>query len=101
VTTGERFTVIISLLGLVFVVMTALLGFVVKVTVRWTRTEDKLGALVTEVRKLIIRKDADHERIRSDVRDKEARADVEHRDMRERLTWLERRELAQRRENDP
>jgi uncharacterized protein Yka (UPF0111/DUF47 family) len=99
-TSGERFGLIISLLGLIFATLTALLGFIIKITRRWTQTEDKLGTLISEVSELIIRKDADHESIRAEVDKKEQRGDVIHRDLSERLTWLERRELSERRRKD-
>lgn len=95
-----RFQTIIALLTLVFAVMSALLAFVARVSIRWTRTEDKLGTLVGEVRELIERKDKDHEAIRADVRERQARADQARKDLGERLTYLERRELDQRRKAD-
>lgn len=95
-----RFQTIIALLTLVFAVMASLLGFVVRVSMRWTRTEDKLGTLVDEVRELIIRKDKDHEAIRTDVAEREARGNQAHAALGDRLTYLERRELEQRRRQD-
>ncbi len=100
-TAGERFTIIISLLTLVIAVMSALLGYVIKITSRWTQTEDKLSMLVDDVKEMIIRKDRDHEQIRLDVREKEARGEQVHRDLSERLTYVERQELARRRRQDP
>lgn len=99
-TPAERFTITLTILGMLTALLSTVLTVVIRATVKWTRTEDKLSTLVDEVRELIVNKDADHERLRSEARDRQARADREHVDMRERLTYLERRELAQRREAD-
>jgi hypothetical protein len=48
----------------------------------WDATNSELAALVGDVKELVVRKDKDHD------------------EFRERLTWLERRELAQRRKED-
>ncbi len=98
--TGERFGLIISFLGLIFAVMTALLTYVVKGVAKWTRTDDKIVELISDVEALIIRKDKDHELIRADLEDRQKRGDAVHGEIRERLTYLERRELYQRRKED-
>jgi hypothetical protein len=89
--TGERFSITISLLTLLFLVMSALLGYIIRVTRSFTRAEDRLGDLVDDVRELIVRKDADHERIRADVGERERRGEQVHRDLGDRLTYLEQR----------
>lgn len=99
-TPAERFTITLTILGMLAALLSTVLTVVIRATVKWTRTEDKLSTLVDEVRELIVRKDTDHEALRGEARDRQARADREHVDMRERLTYLERRELAQRREAD-
>lgn len=99
-TPSERFQLLLGALTLIFMVMAGLLGFIIRITVQWTRTQGKLGTLVDEVRELIIRKDKDHEAIRNEVAGKQAAGDRVHDEFRERLTWLERRELDQRRRAD-
>lgn len=96
-TSDQKFTLLISGLGLIFLVMTAILGMIVKATMKWTKTEDTLTNLVDDVRELIVRKDQDHAAIRREVAEKQAAGDRTHDEFRERLTWLERRELDQRR----
>jgi hypothetical protein len=60
VTTDQRFTVTIMAIGLVFTVMAAGLGLIVRITTRWTRIEDRLGAIADKITELVKDKESDH-----------------------------------------
>jgi hypothetical protein len=48
-TQDQRFTLILSGLGLLFVVMAALLGLLVRVTIRWASIESHLADVAKDV----------------------------------------------------
>jgi hypothetical protein len=73
-TPDQRFSLIIAVLSLLFVVLTAILGLMVKVIVRFTRAEDKIVDMADDMRSLVADKDRAHDAIN------------------QRLTWLERRQ---------
>jgi hypothetical protein len=81
-TTEARFTILISAMSLIFVIMVALLGAVVRVTSKWTRTEDKLDVVLKSIERLIQDKDKTHAEMVSTMRDDRHNAD-------RRLRWLE------------
>lgn len=80
--TDQRFAIIISLLSLVFVVMSAFLALLVKLVRRWTQTEDNLNNLVDDVKELVIDKEKTHSEMLATMReDRDA--------INKRLRWLE------------
>jgi len=93
VTTDQRFALLISALGLIFVVMSAILGFVVKAALDWGKNTEQLKNVVADLGEL---KDDFAVKVGDVIAVKER----DHTEIRERLTYLERRELAQRRKND-
>jgi len=99
--TAERFTITISLLGLVVAVMGGLLGYVIKSTRTLTQTEERIADLAGDMRTLVERKDQDHAAIRADIQERDQRGAAVHRELSDRLTWIERRELDERRRRDP
>ena len=92
-TADERFSLIIAALGLIFVVMSSILGFVIKASMSWGKTTEQLQNVVADLREL-----------KDDFGNKLDDLDVsktrDHAEIRERLTFLERRELNQRRQKD-
>jgi len=93
VTTDQRFSVLIATLGLIFVVMSAILGFVVKVSMTWGKTTEQLQNVVTDLGEL-------KDEFAHDVSEVILAKERDHTEIRERLTFLERRELNQRRKSD-
>jgi len=51
-TQAERFTITIMFLGLLFTVLLAMLGLLIRVVRRWTQTEERLAMLTDNVSKL-------------------------------------------------
>jgi len=51
-TQAERFTITIMFLGLLFTILVAMLGMLIKVVRRWTQTEERLAMLTDNVAKL-------------------------------------------------
>jgi hypothetical protein len=94
---AAQFSALVAVTGGLFAIMAALAGYIIRITGRWTTVENKIIELVEDVQQLIVRKDAEHELIRKDLELRQQRADREHSIMGERLTYLERRELAERR----
>jgi hypothetical protein len=45
-------SLVISALSLIFVMLSALLGVLIKVVMKWTRTEDRLADLTDDVKRL-------------------------------------------------
>lgn len=81
-TADQRFTILILAISLVFTIMVAVLGAIIRVTQKWTRTEDKLNGLIEDVKELIKDKDKTHTDIIATMRDDRAATD-------RRLRWLE------------
>jgi hypothetical protein len=52
VTPDQRFSIIIGSIGLMFTILTAMLGLLVKVVVQWTRTESRIADLTQDVKNL-------------------------------------------------
>lgn len=71
-TADQRFTLTIAILTLIFLVLSALLGVMVRVVVKFTRAEDNISAIGEDLRELVEEKRREHHRFD------------------ERLTWLER-----------
>jgi hypothetical protein len=89
----DRFTILIAGLGLVFTVMSAILAVVVKAAMNWGKNTEQLGSVVSDLSEL---KDDFADKIGEVIKNKEQ----EHGEIKERLTYLERRELDQRRSHD-
>lgn len=81
-TADQRFTIIILILSLVFTIMVAVLGAIIRVTQKWTRTEDRLNNLIEDVKELIEDKDKTHTEMLTSMREDRAATD-------RRLRWLE------------
>lgn len=78
-TPNERVSLILTAIGILFIPM---LIFIVRATIKWTRVEDKLSELVTDMRDIIEAKDKTHaEMIRTMTEDRAAND--------RRLRWLE------------
>ncbi len=92
-TTDQRFALLISVLGLIFVVMSGILGFVIKAAIDWGKNTEQLKNVVSDLGDL--KDDFAHK-----IGDVIAQKERDHTEIRERLTYLERRELAQRRKAD-
>lgn len=75
----EWITVLLSVLAVLVLPTLALL---VRMTVRWTRTEDQLQALISDVTELVESKDRVHSAMYKTMREDRAAAD-------RRLRWLE------------
>ena len=86
----QRFALIISLLSLVFVVMSTILAFVVKTAMTWGRSSQQLKTMVDDLGEI---KDQFKDEISKVIANKER----EHSEIKERLTYLERKELNERR----
>jgi hypothetical protein len=78
-TTDQKFSVLVTILTVGLSAVLAAVGWAIRQLgqglVRWTRTEDKLGEVVSDLHELVADKKAEHAEIR------------------ERLTFLERSEL--------
>lgn len=59
-TTDARFQILMSGLALIFVVMSATLGFVIRATTRWVRAEVRLEEVGKDIRELVESKDKIH-----------------------------------------
>jgi hypothetical protein len=78
-TPDQRFALILSAIGIVFI---PTLAFIVRATIKWTRVEDKLSELVDDMRKLVEDKEKTHtDMIRQMAEDRSA--------TNQRLRWLE------------
>jgi hypothetical protein len=53
VTPDERFSLTLTAIGLLFVMMSAGLGLIVRITAKWTRVEDRLDVLVTKISEVV------------------------------------------------
>jgi hypothetical protein len=60
VTSSERFQLLIGALGLLFVILTAGLGLIVRITIRWTKIESSLSVIADKIKDIVTGKDADH-----------------------------------------
>lgn len=59
-TADQRLTITISALGLLFLVMSAGIGLLVRLTVRWTKIEDSLKVIAEKIGEIVQNgKDAD------------------------------------------
>jgi hypothetical protein len=75
VTSADRFGILLAFLTAALAGMGWLIRLSLKALVKWTQTEDKLAQVVGDLNKLVEWKDA------------------EHKEIKERLTYLERTEL--------
>jgi hypothetical protein len=83
ITTGQVQT-IIALFGLLFAIMVAILGFIVRATIKWAAAETNLGALQRSLENLVTQQAKAWESIYTAMREDRAAAN-------ERLLYLERR----------
>lgn len=81
-TADQRFGLIIAALTLVFTVMAALLGVMIRAVIKFTRVEDRQESLLTRVDQLVKDKDAAHQQIQEQINADRAATD-------RRLRWLE------------
>jgi Tfp pilus assembly protein PilO len=79
-------TIIISLLGLIFAVMTAILTVVIKASINWGKNTEQLAHVVSDLREM---KDDFTKQISQVILNKTQ----EHGEIKERLSRLERSEL--------
>lgn len=82
-TSDQRFTIIISGIGLIFTVMSAILALIVRAVIKWTKVEDRLVHLAADVAQLVEDKDKTHKEILDVIRE-------DRKATNERLTYLER-----------
>lgn len=88
---GERFTLILSAIGIIGI---PTLAFVVRATIKWTRVEDKLEVIATKLLDLVRDKDKIHSKMLQQMReDREA--------TNRRLRWLEENLWRRRHGNAP
>ena len=88
---GERFTLILSTIGIVGI---PALAFVVRATIKWTRVEDKLEVIATKLLDIVRDKDKIHGEMLQQMReDREA--------TNRRLRWLEENLWRRLRGNPP
>lgn len=80
--TDARFTIIVTLFLATMGGIGALLTYVVRGAVKWTKVEDKLENLVGDVRELVSEKDNTHKSMIAQMRDDRTASD-------RRLRWLE------------
>lgn len=78
-----QFQILVTIGGGIFTLLAALVGFIVRATMRWTRVELQLVQLGENIKKLVEDKDKTHREITNQMHeDRQANN--------ERLTWLER-----------
>jgi hypothetical protein len=77
-----RFGILISALSLLFTILVILLGFIIRITRKWTQTEDRLDNLIGDVKELIVDKDKTHNEMLATMREDRQATD-------RRLRWLE------------
>lgn len=78
-----QFQTLVTIGGGIFTLLAALVGFIVRATMRWTRVELQLVQLGENIKKLVEDKDKTHREITNQMHeDRQANN--------ERLTWLER-----------
>ena len=82
-TADQRFSLIIAGLGLVFVVMSAILGLVYRAIIRWTKLESKVSDLIED-------KTEDQKLVREELNLIREQMKEDRNATNERLTWLER-----------
>lgn len=77
-----RFEVLTLLLSVVALLLIPAVALVIRMTILWTRTEDKLGNIAENLKELVADKDRVHAEILGQMRDDRAATD-------RRLRWLE------------
>jgi hypothetical protein len=87
-TVDQGITIAIAMLSLIFTVMSITLGFVIKASLNWGKNTEQLASVVSDLTEL---KDDFSDKISDVIASKER----EHSEIKERLTYLERRELEQ------
>lgn len=78
-TPDQRLSLTLSFIAIVFI---PTLVFIIRATVKWTRVEDKLTELITDMDKLVRDKDQTHRDIIKQMADDRAATNI-------RLRWLE------------
>jgi hypothetical protein len=78
----SEFEWISVLLGIVTVIVVPVLVLLARLTVRWTRTEDRLDTLIDDVKELVEAKEKVHAEMYRTMREDRAATD-------RRLRWLE------------
>jgi hypothetical protein len=66
-TADQRLTIILSALGLLFLVMSTGVGILVRLTVRWARIEDRLGVIADKIQDIVRDKDKDHDTLEHQI----------------------------------
>lgn len=74
---------LVTLLSLVFAVLTAVLGLAVRGAVRWARAEDRIADVAQDLAKRVLESDRAHREIVEQMRE-------DRKATNERLTYLER-----------
>lgn len=81
-TPDQRFTLIISGLGLLFTIMCVILGVALRAAIKFTRSEDKIADVAEDVKALVADKERAHMQLWSEMKDQNNATD-------RRLRWLE------------
>jgi hypothetical protein len=81
-TTGINWESVAVIAASVFAVLSPILLLLIRTIQKWTRVEDKLEDLVTDVKQLVIDKDRVHLEINTQIREDRTATD-------RRLRWLE------------
>jgi hypothetical protein len=93
-TPDQRFTLLISSIGLVFLVLSAGLGLIIRITVKWTKVEDRLDNVSNSLAALVSDKDRVHrelaDHMKADRQELTAQMAADRQATNDRLTWLER-----------
>lgn len=82
-TVDQRFGITIAALTLVFLVLSTIVGLLVKVIIRWTHIEDRMDAVAKDITDLVDDKDKVHREMINQMREDRHATN-------ERLTYLER-----------
>jgi hypothetical protein len=88
---GERFTLILSTIGVIGI---PTLAFVVRATIKWTRVEDKLEIIANKLLDIVKDKDETHREMLQQMREDRNATNL-------RLRWLEENIWRRRRGNTP
>lgn len=78
-----QFSVLIAGLALLFTALSAALGLLVRIAIKWTRNEEKIATVAESITELVRDKDKTHQDIVNQMREDRNATN-------ERLTWLER-----------
>lgn len=81
-TTGINWESVAVIISSIAVIMLPVFGFLYRITVKWTRVEDKLENVVDDVKELVVDKDRVHSEILAQMTHDRDATD-------KRLRWLE------------